>query len=169
MAWHNFHHELTAFPTPFRGHDMHYPDFWRAHHGTPFDTFNAERTVTPGNGIEVLLDTKLERYGDLGWTLDYATAWCYRHLVGSQPEVVDVKEGRAGQEHEEARGSQPRRDRQPHEGAVGEQSAEAAPDGAGPDRRPVGCGPRLGEGGGAQGNADEKTSRTRGRYLTHIR
>ncbi|EME47254.1 hypothetical protein DOTSEDRAFT_123677 [Dothistroma septosporum NZE10] len=90
MAWHNFHHELTAFPTPFRGQDVHYPDFRPAHHGTPFDTFHAEQRVITGNGIEVLLDTKLERYGDLGWTLDYATAWCYRHLVGSQPEVVDA-------------------------------------------------------------------------------
>ncbi|UJO13096.1 uncharacterized protein CLAFUR5_02352 [Fulvia fulva] len=90
MAWHNFHREHTAFATPFRGQDVHYPDFWRSHHGTPFDTFTAERNVASGNPFQVLLDTTIERCGDLGWTLDYATAWCYRHLVSSQPLIADA-------------------------------------------------------------------------------
>lgn len=90
MAWHNFHHEHTAFPTPFRGLDVHYPDYWRTHHGTPFDTFHSQRSDTTGNNLQVLCDKTIERCGDLGWTLDYATAWCYRHIVGSQPYIVDV-------------------------------------------------------------------------------
>lgn len=30
------------------------------------------------------------RGGDLGWSLDYATAWCYKHLVSSRTDVVDA-------------------------------------------------------------------------------
>lgn len=31
-----------------------------------------------------------DRSGDLGWTIDYATAFCYKHLNGNRPCIVDT-------------------------------------------------------------------------------
>lgn len=62
------------------------PD-WRQifHHGGRHGgSWSSDKSVT------ALHDKKLEQLGDLGWSLDYATAWCYRHLVGRQPEVSDA-------------------------------------------------------------------------------
>lgn len=40
--------------------------------------------------LEELTEPGLVRHGDLGWTLEYATAHCYRHLNGNRPSIVDV-------------------------------------------------------------------------------
>ena len=38
----------------------------------------------------MLRDRGLTHAGDLGWTLEYATAWCYKHLIGNQTGVADA-------------------------------------------------------------------------------
>ncbi|KAK5137257.1 hypothetical protein LTR08_000227 [Meristemomyces frigidus] len=40
--------------------------------------------------LATLRDQGAEREGDLGWSLEYATAWCYKQLVGNQNEVVSA-------------------------------------------------------------------------------
>jgi hypothetical protein len=41
-------------------------------------------------GIAAFSDKSIEAPGDLGWTLDYATAWLYRYLTSNQPGVCDI-------------------------------------------------------------------------------
>lgn len=40
--------------------------------------------------LEELTEPALARAGDLGWNLEYATAYCYQHLVGNRPCIVDT-------------------------------------------------------------------------------
>lgn len=41
-----------------------------------------------GDIVRSLRDPTRERKGDLGWNLDYATAYCYRHLNGNRPDII---------------------------------------------------------------------------------
>ena len=52
----------------------------RAEEGAP----KAEKTV------DELREPGLVRQGDLGWTLEYATAYCFKHLNGNRPCIVDT-------------------------------------------------------------------------------
>lgn len=40
--------------------------------------------------VEELTKPGIVRQGDLGWTLEYATAYCYKHLNGNRPCIVDA-------------------------------------------------------------------------------
>jgi hypothetical protein len=40
--------------------------------------------------LEELTKPGIVRQGDLGWTLEYATAYCYKHLNGNRPCIVDA-------------------------------------------------------------------------------
>jgi len=40
--------------------------------------------------VEELTKPGIIRQGDLGWTLEYATAYCYKHLNGNRPCIVDA-------------------------------------------------------------------------------
>lgn len=40
--------------------------------------------------LEELTEPDLDRKGDLGWTLEYATAYCYQHLNANRPCIVDT-------------------------------------------------------------------------------
>lgn len=40
--------------------------------------------------LEELMEAGLDRKGDLGWTLEYATAYCYQHLNANRPCIVDT-------------------------------------------------------------------------------
>lgn len=41
-----------------------------------------------GEIVRSLRSPHRERKGDLGWNLDYATAYCYRHLNGNRPDII---------------------------------------------------------------------------------
>lgn len=48
-------------------------------------------TIAPGEkNVAILRDKALKDAGDLGWTVEYATAWCYKHLIGNRPAVTDA-------------------------------------------------------------------------------
>lgn len=93
MAWRSYSTPLVSFSPPLPPRPVYnptlfrtYPD-WRQnfyHGGRHGGGWSSDKSIT------ALHDKKLEQLGDLGWSLDYATAWCYRHLVGRQPEVSDA-------------------------------------------------------------------------------
>ncbi|KAF2161357.1 hypothetical protein M409DRAFT_28092 [Zasmidium cellare ATCC 36951] len=93
MAWRSYSTPLIPFCPPLAAQPVcnpmlfrTYPD-WRQsfyHGGRHGGGWSSDKSIT------ALHDQKLEQLGDLGWSLDYATAWCYRHLVGRQPEVSDA-------------------------------------------------------------------------------
>ncbi|KAK4505559.1 hypothetical protein PRZ48_003522 [Zasmidium cellare] len=93
MAWRSFSAPVLPFCPPLAPRPLcnpalfrTYPD-WRQtfyHGGRHGSGWSSDKSIT------ALHDKKLEQLGDLGWSLDYATAWCYRHLVGRQPEVSDA-------------------------------------------------------------------------------
>ncbi|KAK3708329.1 hypothetical protein LTR37_011594 [Vermiconidia calcicola] len=98
MALRQYHNDLVPFPTPYRGNlyhsniyrDQHsYPYYGRGYEPGPRRSQYSSRTREQQGGRE-LFDRTLDRKGDLGWTLEYATAWCYKFLVGNQTEVADV-------------------------------------------------------------------------------
>ena len=65
--------------------DRYYPyDFRQRHHRTD-DGLPAVRKT-----LEELTEPGLVRHGDLGWTLEYATAYCYKHLNSNRPGIVDT-------------------------------------------------------------------------------
>lgn len=94
MAWRRFRRDPVAFPTPCPTRDVFYPqfypDFRRYPHRFEERTPREDQPWRKVDAIADFLDDKIAFSGDLGWTLDYATAWCYRHLIGSQPEVADA-------------------------------------------------------------------------------
>ena len=98
MALRRYHNDTLSFPTPYR-QNVYYPNTYRDYRSYPYDARGVDRRARLSrydyesprerSGRE-LLDRGLHLHGDLGWTLDYATAWCYRFLVGNQTEVADA-------------------------------------------------------------------------------
>lgn len=92
MDWPRYRRDAVAFPTPRR--DVYYPHLYPNQRYLPYHLPEREaREDRPWRKVDAIsdfLDDKIAYSGDLGWTLDYATAWCYRHLIGSQPEVADA-------------------------------------------------------------------------------
>ena len=65
--------------------DRCYPyDSRHQHQRTQDEVPKVEKT------LEELTKAGIARQGDLGWTLEYATAYCYKHLIGNRPCVVDT-------------------------------------------------------------------------------
>ena len=99
MALRRYHNDHLSYPTPYRGEDVRYPDVYRDYGSYSYRVREDEHRTRRSryayesrgqSGIKDLLDKSLDYHGDLGWTLEYATAWCYRYLVGNQTEVADV-------------------------------------------------------------------------------
>lgn len=98
----NFHpflrahgYDLDVFPTPGRQPDVLYPDLMRPCHGRGHQllhggAYRADINLRGGRAIAALGEETLAATGDLGWTLDYATAWLYRYLERSRPIVSDA-------------------------------------------------------------------------------
>ncbi|KAI7676829.1 hypothetical protein KC319_g4271, partial [Hortaea werneckii] len=83
----------NTFPTPNRNRDIYYPNFYNPRQLCANNRRKQQYyTSLPASErkLAVLRDKGLSHAGDLGWTLDYATAWCYRHLTGNQTGVVDA-------------------------------------------------------------------------------
>ncbi|EGP90110.1 uncharacterized protein MYCGRDRAFT_91094 [Zymoseptoria tritici IPO323] len=89
MAWPRQNLQALAYPLPKPARDVHYPNLHR-NHIRRLRTHSDNAAWKQDKTIAVLLDKDLERPGDLGWSLDYATAWCYRHLVSNQPDITDT-------------------------------------------------------------------------------
>jgi hypothetical protein len=65
--------------------DRYYPYDFRQRHRRTDDGLPAVRKT-----LEELTEPGLVRHGDLGWTLEYATAYCYKHLNSNRPGIVDT-------------------------------------------------------------------------------
>jgi hypothetical protein len=65
--------------------DRYYPYEFRQRHQKTDDGLSAVRKT-----LEELTEPGLDRHGDLGWTLEYATAHCFKHLNGNRPAIVDA-------------------------------------------------------------------------------
>lgn len=96
MALHNFHNNhRVAFPTPWRGRNVYHSNVYTGGH--PHGLFNPRNryyshpdTFKDVTDFRDLYNKSLnDQSGDLGWSLDYATAWGYRYLVGNRPEIAD--------------------------------------------------------------------------------
>lgn len=65
--------------------DRYYPyEFRQRHHKTDDGLAGVRKT------LEELTEPGLSRHGDLGWTLGYATAYCYKHLNGNRPKIINT-------------------------------------------------------------------------------
>ena len=61
----------------------------------PYDSRHRQQRPEEGapkveKTLDELRQPGLVRQGDLGWTLEYATAYCFKHLTGNRPCVVDT-------------------------------------------------------------------------------
>lgn len=65
--------------------DCYYPYEFRDRHRKTDDGLHDVRKT-----LEELTEPGLARHGDLGWTLEYATAYCYRFLTSNRPCIVDT-------------------------------------------------------------------------------
>ena len=99
MALRRYHNDHLSYPTPDRGVDVRYPNTYRDHRSYPYSLtgYDSRRRLSPRayesrgeRKTRDLLDRSLKYHCDLGWSLDYATAWCYKYIVGNQTEVADV-------------------------------------------------------------------------------
>lgn len=107
MALRRYHNDPhIAFPTPGRATDIFYPNTYREYRAYPYDPYDPyerrlsrrrdrkEREPEHDGPVEKKINElreDLDGYsGDLGWSLEFATAWCYRHLLGNRTEVVDM-------------------------------------------------------------------------------
>lgn len=100
MALRRYHNDLIPFPGPNRT-NVFYPNVYGDYGTHPYRPYDRRtygqrgRRVRDGREYRErrardLLDRSIQDHGDLGWPLDYATAWCYKYLVGSQTQVADV-------------------------------------------------------------------------------
>lgn len=97
MALRRYHNDLIPFPGPNRT-NVFYPNTYRQHRIHPYDRgrYDSSRRHARDDReyrerrARDLLDRSIEDHGDLGWPLDYATAWCYKFLIGNQTHVTDV-------------------------------------------------------------------------------
>jgi hypothetical protein len=65
--------------------ERYYPYDFRQRHRKTDDGLPAVNKI-----LEELTEPGLVRHGDLGWTLEYATAYCYKHLNSNRPGIVDI-------------------------------------------------------------------------------
>ncbi|GAB7331219.1 hypothetical protein MBLNU13_g02684t2 [Cladosporium sp. NU13] len=63
--------------------DRYYPYDFRQRHRRTDDGLPAVKKI-----LEELIEPGLVRHGDLGWTLEYATAYCYKHLNSNRPAIA---------------------------------------------------------------------------------
>ncbi|TKA79640.1 hypothetical protein B0A55_03447 [Friedmanniomyces simplex] len=90
MGWRSFSNDIVPFPTPNRNRNIYFPNVRRRPRSRspsrrPEDEAAWERSIL------ALRDRRVkDRVGDLGWVLEYATAWLYKHLVRNQTEVADA-------------------------------------------------------------------------------
>lgn len=97
MALRRYHNDLIPFPGPNRT-NVFYPNVYRDYRTHPYDRGRLDirsRHVRDDREYrqrrpEDLLDPSIEDHGDLGWPLDFATAWCYKFIIGNQTHVTDV-------------------------------------------------------------------------------
>jgi hypothetical protein len=73
----------------------HYTFRYRSYSRTPRWNRSYSRSSSPPRrrstpARSALVDKDLEKNGDEGWTLDYATAWLFRHLFTNQVAVTDA-------------------------------------------------------------------------------
>lgn len=95
-------HDLVPFPTPYGNREIYYPDSHRNFFSSLYASAPRRFPHLDGHyrrpgcflndhkDLKSLQDANLEAAGDLGWTLDYATAWCYAHLTRNQPAVAEI-------------------------------------------------------------------------------
>lgn len=72
-------------PTRRSRDERYYPYDFRQRHRRTDDGLPAVRKT-----LEELTEPGLVRHGDLGWTLEYATAYCYKHLNSNRLSIVDT-------------------------------------------------------------------------------
>lgn len=97
MALRRYHNDLIPFPGPNRT-NVFYPNIYRDYRTHPYGRgrydyrhqHNRDDREYRERRARDLLDRSIRDHGDLGWSLDYATAWCYKFLVGNQTHVADV-------------------------------------------------------------------------------
>ena len=61
----------------------------KRHHYYPIEESSYHRSRHE-KGWRVLTDRERECCGDFGWSLDYATAWCFKHLVHHRAQVINA-------------------------------------------------------------------------------
>ncbi|OQO14762.1 hypothetical protein B0A48_00144 [Cryoendolithus antarcticus] len=49
----------------------------------------AEDRKSPYDISQDLQDPDIRHHGDLGWTLEYATAYCYKHIISNGPSIIE--------------------------------------------------------------------------------
>lgn len=94
------HHDQLSFPTPGRLRDVSNSNVYRSPRTHPYELEERARQIRhstisyyqPSSDRDgrTLPDKPLDLQGDLGWSLDYTTAWDYKFLVGNQTEVAEV-------------------------------------------------------------------------------
>ncbi|GAB7357983.1 hypothetical protein MBLNU230_g0150t1 [Neophaeotheca triangularis] len=120
MALRRCQHDNPFLLPPHRSTDVFYPSIYRDHRAYPYEPY--ERRLTrrrDRRGREEEGESPAERNfsyiregeekhaGDLGWSLEFATAWCYRHLLGNQSEVADMIDTARQIVGDEVRGREP--------------------------------------------------------------
>ncbi|CAK1361927.1 hypothetical protein CB0940_02753 [Cercospora beticola] len=112
--WYPGSSNIVAFPRPHNQPDIHYGGFGGVvRRRIPSRCFSGPvpggglfqnvqiashypsaiwggRFLRGSKGISCLTDRSIAAPGDLGWTLEYATAWLYRYLFSSATEVTDA-------------------------------------------------------------------------------
>ncbi|KAK3617851.1 hypothetical protein LTR22_026586 [Elasticomyces elasticus] len=87
MGWQSFNNR--PLPFPLRSRDFNFPD--PAYYRRRSRSRSRRREDEWEKSVAALRDkTVRDRVGDLGWVLEYATAWLYRHLVHNRPGVADA-------------------------------------------------------------------------------
>ena len=99
MSWRVHNNDSLAFPTPNRNRDIYYPSLFRDDRAHPYawqthwrPSVKGERAEGPPvhKDVALLSDKAVDSHGDLGWNIEYATAWCYKHLIGNRPDIADA-------------------------------------------------------------------------------
>ena len=99
MALRRYNNDKLPFPTPRRNLNVYHSPFYHDQRYYPYEArspdYGRRRSSysnhsRAGRRTQDLLDKSLDQHGDLGWTLEYATAWSYKFLVGNQTKVADI-------------------------------------------------------------------------------
>ncbi|KAK0308290.1 hypothetical protein LTR01_004917 [Friedmanniomyces endolithicus] len=90
MGRRNFSNDILPFPTPDRNRNLYFPNIRRGRQSRS-PSRRRENEAAWERSVAALRDKRVKDYvGDLGWVLEYATAWLYRHLLRNQTEVADA-------------------------------------------------------------------------------
>lgn len=94
MPLHRTNNSLTPFPSPYRNRNIYYPNVYSDPRTQPYSVRQRRQRAQDESPLEkrikLLKDKVLDHHGDLGWTLDYATAYAYKRLLGNQTGVRDA-------------------------------------------------------------------------------